>query len=126
MTTSKHPETQALHAGFRSDPATGAVAVVRQTRHVDEAELVGDVATEDATALHRLGEHDVVDGGRVDPRPSDRGTEGDLGERRGVDVDERPLVSAPDRGAGAGNDECFRHDGILTQVSATVTFVRSP
>ena len=25
--TSKHPETQALHAGWRSDPATGAVAV---------------------------------------------------------------------------------------------------
>ena len=27
MTASKHPETQVLHAGYRSDPATGAVAV---------------------------------------------------------------------------------------------------
>ena len=27
MTESKNPETLALHAGYRSDPATGAVAV---------------------------------------------------------------------------------------------------
>jgi O-acetylhomoserine (thiol)-lyase len=27
MTESKHPETIALHAGYRADPTTGAVAV---------------------------------------------------------------------------------------------------
>jgi len=27
MTTSRHPETLSLHAGWRADPATGAVAV---------------------------------------------------------------------------------------------------
>lgn len=36
MTTSKHPETQVLHAGFRSDPVTGAVAVpIYQTTSFD-------------------------------------------------------------------------------------------
>ncbi|GHD45677.1 O-acetylhomoserine aminocarboxypropyltransferase [Thalassobaculum fulvum] len=36
MTTSKHPETQVLHAGFRADPTTGAVAVpIYQTTSFD-------------------------------------------------------------------------------------------
>jgi len=36
MTTSKHPETQVLHAGFRVDPTTGAVAVpIYQTTSYD-------------------------------------------------------------------------------------------
>ncbi|HEY9567196.1 MAG TPA: PLP-dependent transferase [Thalassobaculum sp.] len=49
MTTSKHPETLALHAGFRSDPATGAVAVpIYQTTSFD----LGD--TENAIALFSL------------------------------------------------------------------------
>lgn len=49
MTTSKHPETLALHAGFRSDPATGAVAVpIYQTTSFD----LGD--TESAIQLFSL------------------------------------------------------------------------
>jgi len=49
MTTSKHPETIALHAGFRSDPATGAVAVpIYQTTAFD----LGD--TESAIQLFSL------------------------------------------------------------------------
>ncbi|MEQ8397368.1 PLP-dependent transferase [Thalassobaculum sp.] len=36
VTTSKHPQTQALHSGFRADPATGAVAVpIYQTTSFD-------------------------------------------------------------------------------------------
>src|SRR3546814_18216539 len=49
MTPSKHPESLALHACFRSDPATGAVAVpIYQTTSFD----LGD--TENAIALFSL------------------------------------------------------------------------
>lgn len=38
MTTSKNPETQALHAGYRADPTTGAIAVpIYQTTSFDLA-----------------------------------------------------------------------------------------
>ena len=42
MTTPfKHPETAVLHAGYRSDPATGAVAVpIYQTSSPDEVAYV--------------------------------------------------------------------------------------
>ena len=49
MTTSKHPETQVLHAGFRSDPTTGAVAVpIYQTTSFDLG------TTQDAVELFSL------------------------------------------------------------------------
>ena len=75
-----------------------------------EPEAHGDVARDHATAVQRLGDHDVVDVGGADPRAGHGLGHRDLGETERVDVDERSLVRPPDRRAGGGDDDGFGHD----------------
>ncbi len=108
--------------------ARRAVPVVGQTRRRGVPEPHRDVARDDAAALERFADDDVVDLGGRDPRSFDRGAHRDLRELERVDIDERSLARASDRCTGSGDDHSIGHGGapLRRTVSKAPTDGRRP
>ena len=108
--------TLSMPARIEAAPIVTAVSPAAQWRLVGgtgdvlETGLDGHVAGDDAAALHRLGEDDVVDQRPVEAGAVDRRGDDVLGQLEGVDVDERALEGPADRRAGCRDDGGFGHD----------------
>ena len=78
--------------GSRPDRDSGqpgcAVPIVGEPGDVGEAQTDGRVPGDDAAALKRLGEHDVIEVGCRKPAAFQDGTDGHLGQLEGVHPDE--------------------------------------
>ena len=89
--------------------ARRAVAVERDARDLDEAELDRGVAGDVSATLQRLAHLEVVDVAGRDARALERLADRVLGEVERAHVEQRALAGGPDRRAGRGDDDCVRH-----------------
>ena len=86
------------------------MAVHCSAGHVFDSGLDGDVPSDVAAAVERLGENDVIDTRGIEPGTLQRADHRVLRQLERVDVDERAFERPSDRRTCRRNDHRLSHD----------------